>query len=77
MKFLHRTTNYTLLDHKRNEDFLEQFRIQPVQEKLSACGNNWLLTCCSQEFQEKLLIIIQETKGYVRDILKWAKSWAK
>ncbi|KAJ4439945.1 hypothetical protein ANN_08076 [Periplaneta americana] len=33
MKYLRRTAGYTLLDHKRNEDILQELNMQPLEEK--------------------------------------------
>jgi hypothetical protein len=42
MKFLRRTTEHTLLDHKRNEEILQALRSEPVDEKLIRYKSNWL-----------------------------------
>jgi hypothetical protein len=34
MKFFKRTTGYTILDHKRNEEILEELKIEEVDKKL-------------------------------------------
>jgi hypothetical protein len=34
MKFFRRTAGYTLLDHKRNEEMLEELQEEPVDQKL-------------------------------------------
>jgi hypothetical protein len=34
MKFFGRAAGYTLLDHERNEEILEQLKIEPFDEKL-------------------------------------------
>ena len=34
MKFLRRTAGYTLLDHKRNDEILEELKVQPAENKL-------------------------------------------
>jgi hypothetical protein len=34
MKYLRRTAEYTLLDHKRNEEILEELNVTPLEEKL-------------------------------------------
>jgi hypothetical protein len=34
MKYFVRTTKYTLLDHKRNEQTLEEVKVESVDEKL-------------------------------------------
>jgi hypothetical protein len=35
MKFLRRTAGYTLLDHKKNEDILQELNTTPVLEKIT------------------------------------------
>jgi hypothetical protein len=35
MKFLTKTTKYTLFDHKRNQDIMQKLKIQPVLEKIN------------------------------------------
>jgi len=42
MKFFRRTAGYTLSDHKRNEEILEELKVQPVDEKLRRYKSNWL-----------------------------------
>jgi hypothetical protein len=42
MRFFRRTTGYTLLDHKRNEEILEQLKLEPVDKKLRRYKSNWL-----------------------------------
>jgi hypothetical protein len=39
---LRRTTGYTLFDHKRNEEILEELEIEPVEEKLRRYKTNCL-----------------------------------
>jgi len=34
MKFFRRTAGYTLYDHKRNEEILEELKVEPVDKKL-------------------------------------------
>jgi hypothetical protein len=34
MKFFRRTAGYTLLNHKRNKEILEELKLEPVDEKL-------------------------------------------
>ena len=34
MQFLRRTAGYTLLDHKRNDEILEELKVQPADNKL-------------------------------------------
>jgi hypothetical protein len=33
MKFFRRTAGYTLFDHKRNEEILEELKVEPVHGK--------------------------------------------
>ncbi|KAJ4431336.1 hypothetical protein ANN_19933 [Periplaneta americana] len=33
---------YTLLDHKRNEDILQELNMQPLEEKITEYRNRWL-----------------------------------
>jgi hypothetical protein len=35
MRFLTKTANYTLFDHKRNQDIIKELRIEPVLEKIN------------------------------------------
>jgi hypothetical protein len=35
MKFFRRTAGYTFFDHKRNEEILEELKVEPVDEKPS------------------------------------------
>ena len=42
MKFFLRTVGDTLLDHKRNEEILEELKFGPVDEKLRRFKLNWL-----------------------------------
>lgn len=42
MKYLRRTAGYTLLDHKRNEDILQELNMQPLEEKITEYRNRWL-----------------------------------
>jgi hypothetical protein len=35
MKFMKRTTGYISLDHRRNEDILEELKAEPVEKKLA------------------------------------------
>jgi hypothetical protein len=40
MNFFRRTARYTLFDHKRNEEILEQLKVEPVDEKLRKHKSN-------------------------------------
>jgi hypothetical protein len=40
--FLKRTAEYTLFDHKRSEEILEDLKVEPVDEKLRRYKSNWL-----------------------------------
>jgi hypothetical protein len=42
MKFMRRTAGYSLLDHRRNEDILEELRVDPVKKKLAQCKQKCL-----------------------------------
>jgi hypothetical protein len=35
MEFIRRTAGSSLLDHKRTEDILEEFKVDPVEKKLA------------------------------------------
>jgi hypothetical protein len=40
--FQKKTAGYTLFDHKRNEEILEDLKVELVDEKLRKCKSNWL-----------------------------------
>jgi hypothetical protein len=40
MKFCSRTAGYTLSDHKRNEEILEELKEEPTDEKLQRYKSN-------------------------------------
>ena len=42
MKFFRRTARYTLFDHKRNEEILEELTVESVNQKLRRYKSNWL-----------------------------------
>jgi hypothetical protein len=42
MKFLRRTAGYTLLDHKKNDDILQELNTTPVLEKITKYRHNWV-----------------------------------
>jgi hypothetical protein len=42
MIFSRRIAGYTLFDHKRNEDILEELKVEPVDEKLRRYKSHWL-----------------------------------
>jgi hypothetical protein len=42
MKFLRRTAGYTLLDHKKNEDVLQELNTTPILEKITKYRHNWV-----------------------------------
>jgi hypothetical protein len=42
MKFMMKTAKYTWQDHKRNQDIIEELKIQPVMEKLNNFKNKWI-----------------------------------
>jgi hypothetical protein len=42
MQFSKGTARYTLFDHKRDEEILEELTVEPVDEKLRRYNSNWL-----------------------------------
>jgi len=42
MTFVRRTAEYALFDHKRNEETLEELKVEPLDEKLRRYKWNWL-----------------------------------
>jgi hypothetical protein len=40
IKFLRRTAGYALLDHKKNDDILQELNTTPVLEKITKCRHN-------------------------------------
>jgi hypothetical protein len=42
MQFFRRTVSYTLFDHKRNEEIVEELKVEAVLEKLIRYKSNWL-----------------------------------
>ena len=40
--FFRRTGGYTRFDHKRNEEILEELKVEPADEKLRRFKSNWL-----------------------------------
>jgi hypothetical protein len=42
MKFFRRTVGYSLFYHKGNEEVSEEFKVEPVAEKLRRYKLNWL-----------------------------------
>jgi hypothetical protein len=40
--FFKRTVEYTLSDHRRNEEILEELKLEPAEEKLRRYKSNWL-----------------------------------
>jgi hypothetical protein len=41
MKYLWQTAAYTLLNHKRNEDILEELHVTPLENKLCTYRHKW------------------------------------
>jgi hypothetical protein len=41
LKYLRRTAGYTLLNHKRNEEILEELHVTPLEENLCTYRRNW------------------------------------
>jgi hypothetical protein len=42
MKFLRRTAEHTLSEHKRNEEILEKMKVERVDQKLKIYNSQWL-----------------------------------
>jgi len=42
MKFFRRTAGYTILDRNRNEEILEELKVEPADENLRRYKSNWL-----------------------------------
>jgi hypothetical protein len=42
MKIFRRTAGDTRIDHKRNEEILEELEVEPVKENLRRYKSNWL-----------------------------------
>jgi hypothetical protein len=42
MRFFRRTGGYTLFDYKRNEEILEDLKVEPTDEKLRRYKTDWL-----------------------------------
>jgi len=42
MKYFRITADYTLFDHIRIEEALEEMKEEPVDQKLRRCKSNWL-----------------------------------
>jgi len=42
MKFFRRTAGYILFNHERNEEILDEMKVEPVDGKLRRCKSNWL-----------------------------------
>jgi hypothetical protein len=41
MKYLRRTAGYTLLNHKRNKEILEELHVTPLEDKLCTYRHKW------------------------------------
>jgi hypothetical protein len=54
IKFFRKTAGYTLFDHKRNKEILEEFKVEPVDKKLRRYKANWPcnMTCNKKEQQQ-------------------------
>jgi len=42
MKFFRTTAGYTLFDYQRNQELLEEIKLEPADEQLSWNKSNWL-----------------------------------
>jgi hypothetical protein len=41
MKFMRKTAGFTILDHKRNEELLENLKVEPVSKFIQNYRANW------------------------------------
>jgi hypothetical protein len=41
-KYFKRPAGYTLFDHKKSEEVLEELKVEPAEEKLRKYKSNWL-----------------------------------
>ena len=58
MKFFG-TKGYTLFDHKRNGEMLDELKVEPVDEKLKGYKSNWLqghVTCTNCNRVPKIML---------------------
>ena len=51
MKFFRRRAGYTLFDHKKNEEILEEMKVEPVNLKLRIIQIKLATTCNKDEQQ--------------------------
>jgi hypothetical protein len=42
IKFFRRNAGHTLFDHRRNEEILEEVKVEPVDEKIRRYKSKWL-----------------------------------
>jgi hypothetical protein len=54
---------YTLFDHKRNEEILEELKVEPVDKKLRKYKSNWLhnLTRMNSNRMQKIVLNYNQT----------------
>lgn len=62
MKFFIRTARYTLLDHKRNEQTLEEQKVETVDDKLRRRKSNWFRYVTSMNSNRMLTIMLTYTR---------------
>ena len=70
MKFFRRAGGYTHLDHRRNEEILEQVKVEPVDEKLRRYKSNWLHVTRLNNRMPKIMLNYrpkQVSQGLTRD----------
>jgi hypothetical protein len=53
IKVFRRTSEYTIFDHMRNEDILEEYKVEPVDEKLRRQKSE-LSTKCNENEQQQV-----------------------
>jgi hypothetical protein len=42
MKFLRKTAGYTLMDHKQNEEIIQELRVAPIINKIQNYKTKWM-----------------------------------
>jgi hypothetical protein len=70
MNYLRRTARYTLLNHKRNEEILEELHVTPLEDKLcntDISGYNMFIEWKTTGSQNNFWIIIQKEDDNLED----------
>jgi hypothetical protein len=73
MKYLQRTAGYTLLNHKRNEEILEELHVTPLEDKLHTYRHKWFQNVHRTEdnrLPNNFWIIIQNEDDDLEDHLR-------